>query len=58
MSYAEKREQRWTEDDKDLLKEFYPEKGGKGMAELFNGRFTVREINRKANKLGLKRKYG
>ena len=56
VSFSEQAEQKWSDADCEILKEKYPEKGGKGMVELFGGRFTVREINRKANRLGLKRR--
>ena len=55
VSFSEQAEKKWTKADYELLRENYPEKGGKGMQELFGDRFTVREINRKANKLNLKR---
>lgn len=52
---VESEDELWTDDEKRILIEHYPSKGGKYVHDLLNGKRSVITINRVANRLGVKR---
>ena len=56
VKFGDIKEQRFTEEDTALIRKHYANEGAKGLFNRLSGRFTIKEINRKANRMGLKRK--
>lgn len=50
------RDELWTDEEKRILIENYPEKGGKYVYELLNKKRSVDNIKKVANRMGIKRK--